>query len=48
MNVGGILNEKGRNVETANPEATLQDIASVLGTKKIGALIILNSSGKIA
>ncbi|MEM8689870.1 MAG: CBS domain-containing protein [Pseudomonadota bacterium] len=48
MNVGGILDEKGRNVETADPEATLQDIATVLGTRKIGALIILNSSGKIA
>lgn len=48
MNVGGILNQKGRNVETASPEATLQDVASVLGSKKIGALIILSSSGKIA
>ncbi len=48
MNVGGILNDKGRNVETASPEATLQEIASVLGTKKIGALIILGSNGKIA
>lgn len=48
MNVGGILNEKGRNVETASPEATLEDVAGVLGSKKIGALIILNSNGKIA
>ncbi|NNF76420.1 MAG: CBS domain-containing protein [Rhizobiales bacterium] len=48
MNVGGILNEKGRNVETARPETTLQEVAGVLGTKKIGALIILGSNGKIA
>ncbi len=48
MNVGGILNDKGRNVETAGPEATLQEIAGVLGSKKIGALIILSSNGKIA
>ncbi len=48
MNVGGILKDKGRNVETASPEATLQEIARVLGTNKIGALIILNKNGKIA
>ena len=48
MNVGGILKEKGRQVETAGPETSLQDIASVLGDKKIGALIILKNDGKIA
>ena len=46
MNVGGILKEKGRQVETAGPDASLQDIASVLGEKKIGALIILKENGK--
>ena len=48
MNVGGILKEKGRQVETANPDASLQDIAGVLGEKKIGAVIITKDSGKIA
>ncbi|MCP5081587.1 MAG: CBS domain-containing protein [Alphaproteobacteria bacterium] len=48
MNVGGILNNKGRTVETASPETTLQEVAGVLGAKKIGALIILGSNGKIA
>ena len=48
MNVGGILKEKGRQVETANPDASLQDIAGVLGEKKIGAVIITKESGKIA
>ena len=48
MNVGGILKEKGRQVETAGAETSLQDIAGVLGEKKIGAVIILKDSGKIA
>lgn len=48
MNVGGILKEKGRQVETAGPDASLQDIAGVLGEKKIGAVIITKESGKIA
>ncbi len=48
MNVGGILKDKGRQVETAGPDTSLQDIAAVLGKKKIGALVILNDKGKIA
>ncbi len=48
MNVGGILKEKGSQIETAGPEMSLQDIAGILGEKKIGALIILKENGKIA
>ena len=48
MNVGGILKEKGRQVETAGPGATLNEIAEVLGSRKIGALIIVEDNGKIA
>ncbi len=48
MNVGGILKDKGRQVETAGPDATLKDIAEVLGGRKIGALVILEDNGKIA
>ncbi|MEM7429973.1 MAG: CBS domain-containing protein [Pseudomonadota bacterium] len=43
-----MLKEKGRQVETAGAETSLQDIASLLGEKKIGAVIILKDNGKIA
>ncbi len=48
MNVGGILKEKGREVETVSPDTSLQDIAKTLGQRKIGALVVLKETGKIA
>ena len=41
MNVATILKQKGRAVATARPEASLLDIAQKLGTKKIGAIVVV-------
>jgi CBS domain-containing protein len=40
MTVGRIINEKGRGVVTARPEASLAEIAAVLAEKKIGAVVV--------
>ncbi len=48
MNVRGILKNKGRHVETASLETSVQDAAAVLCKCKIGALVILRNNGNIA
>jgi CBS domain-containing protein len=48
MNVKGILDEKGRNVVTLGPEATLADAMRVLAEHSIGALVITKGGGRIA
>lgn len=47
MNVAAILKAKGRAVVTARPDATLQDIATKLGQKNIGAVVIIGANGHI-
>ncbi len=40
MTVQRILNEKGREVTTCGPDDSLSEIASILATQKIGAVVI--------
>jgi len=47
MLVAHILNEKGRDVVSIRPEATLQDAAAVLTRHRIGALIVRGESGTL-
>jgi CBS domain-containing protein len=47
MNVAAILSAKGRNVLTARPDTTLEEIAAKLAQKRIGAIVVVGSSGKI-
>jgi CBS domain-containing protein len=47
MNVKGILDEKGRDVVTLGPDATLADAMRVLAEHGIGALVI-TKGGRIA
>lgn len=47
MNVAAILKAKGRAVSTAKPDMTVKDIAVKLATKKIGAIVIVGSSGRV-
>ena len=42
MSVKRILDEKGHEVETSNADATVNDVATVLADKKIGAVVILD------
>ncbi|GAC1331014.1 MAG: CBS domain-containing protein [Beijerinckiaceae bacterium] len=47
MTVASILAQKGRDVVTTLPERTMQDIATVLAERKIGAVIVTESDGKV-
>ena len=38
MAVASILAQKGREVVTASPDRTLQDVATILAERKIGAI----------
>lgn len=42
MSVKRILDEKGHEVETSSADATVNEVASVLADKKIGAVVILD------
>ena len=44
MTVAAILDEKGRDVATASPGATLADATQLLGARKIGALVIVEDN----
>ncbi|MDZ4840916.1 MAG: CBS domain-containing protein [Hyphomicrobium aestuarii] len=48
MNVAAILKTKGRAVETATARAPLNELASTLATKKIGAVVVVNDQGRVA
>ena len=48
MNVASILKQKGRAVTTANPAATLLDVANKLAAKRIGAIVIVGARGSVA
>jgi CBS domain-containing protein len=47
MHVKAILDEKGRNVLTIRPDATLQDAARTLHENRIGALVVLGVNQQI-
>jgi CBS domain-containing protein len=48
MLVSHILNEKGRDVLSIQPDATLQDAAAVLTRHRIGALIVRGDGGRLS
>src|SRR5690606_38250083 len=47
MHVRAILDEKGRNVLTIRPDATLQDAVRALHENRIGALVVLGVNEQI-
>ena len=47
MAVASILAQKGREVVTAPPDRSLQDVATILAERKIGAIVITNNEGKV-
>jgi CBS domain-containing protein len=47
MNVGTILNQKGRSVSTVPPAMTLLEVAKQLAQKRIGVLIVVGADGAI-
>lgn len=48
MTVRSILDEKGRDVVTLDPQATLAEAASLLGSRRIGAAVVTKGDRKIA
>ena len=48
MNVATILKVKGRAVSTARPDTALLDITQKLAAKRIGAIVIVGESGRVA
>ena len=47
MNVIAILKQKGREVETVTPAATLMQVAEVLAKRRIGAVIVTDEARKV-
>lgn len=47
LNIGHILKSKARGVSTAHPEDSIQEIASRLSQRKIGAVVIVGDNGKV-
>ena len=48
MTVRSILDQKGRDVVTLDPDATLAEAASLLGSRRIGAVVVTKGDRKIA
>ena len=48
MNVATILKLKGRDVLTARPDIPLMEIAALLGSHRIGCIVIVDENGKVA
>lgn len=48
MNVAAILKGKGRNVVTVRPDTMLQEVARTLAAKRIGAIVVMGTSGTLA
>lgn len=48
MTVKAILDEKGRDVVSIEPTATLAEAAALLAEKRIGAVVVTEGAGKIA
>ncbi len=47
MTVAKILRSKGSYVETVRPETSLQEVAERLAKRRIGALLVTDSNGKV-
>lgn len=48
MIIANILKVKGRNVSTARPDDTVQEIANRLAQRKIGAIVIVGDGGAVS
>ncbi|XSG82229.1 MAG: CBS domain-containing protein [Methyloligella sp. ZOD6] len=47
MNVATILKEKGREVLTALPDASLLEVAKLLSTHRVGCVVVADETGKV-
>ncbi|MCF8466008.1 MAG: CBS domain-containing protein [Sneathiella sp.] len=47
MNVAGILKTKGFDVITASPSDSISAVSNILGTKRIGAVLVVDKAGNL-
>lgn len=47
MTVASILEIKGNNVITAKPDTTVENVAGILAEKKIGAVVIVDTTDQV-
>jgi CBS domain-containing protein len=47
MTIASIIATKGRDVITAEPQATLQDVARTLAERRIGAVLVMDGDGAL-
>jgi CBS domain-containing protein len=47
MTVARILKEKGRDVLTTQPHRTIKEVATLLGEKGVGAVVVADAVGKV-
>lgn len=47
MTVAAILKQKGREVVSVAPTMTVQELARLLGTRRIGAVLVQDTQGKV-
>ena len=47
MNIASLLKAKGRAVATSRKDASLLEIASILSSKRIGAIVVVNERDEV-
>jgi CBS domain-containing protein len=45
MTIAAVIREKGRNVVSVSPEAGIAEIASIIASRRIGAVVVLADHG---
>jgi CBS domain-containing protein len=48
MTIGSVLREKGSQVISVTPTTTVQEIAEIIATKRIGAVVVLETGNRLA
>ncbi len=48
MTIGAVLREKGNDVVSVTPSTTVQHIAEIITSRRIGAVIVLDPDGRLA
>lgn len=48
MTVATVIRQKGRSVISVSPEASVAEIATIISSRRIGAVVVLNDHGGLA
>ena len=48
MTIAAVIREKGRNVVSVSPEAPIAEIAAIIASRRIGAVVVLADHGGLA